>query len=190
MNLRLLTMASLNDPGLTGPYDSPEHEQGGPMIDGYLRILTTITAIGAGVSSGVFFAFSTFVMKGLGHLSAADGISAMKDINKAAPTPLFMLVLFGTGAVSIAVSAAALRHLDQRWAAYVLIGTALYLACLVLTMAYHVPRNNALALVDPRGPGAAHTWAQYLSSWTAWNHVRTVTALAGSTLFISALQAG
>jgi uncharacterized membrane protein len=84
----------------------------------------------------------------------------------------------------------ALGHLDQRWAVYLLIGTALYLACIVLTIVYHVPRNNALALVDPAGPGAAHAWAQYLSPWTAWNHVRTVTALAGSTLFIVALRAG
>jgi uncharacterized membrane protein len=101
-----------------------------------------------------------------------------------------MLALFGTGAVSIALSVVALGHLDQRWAVYLLIGTALYLACIVLTIVYHVPRNNALALVDPAGPGAAHAWAQYLSPWTAWNHVRTVTALAGSTLFIVALRAG
>lgn len=137
----------------------------------------------------MFFAFSTFVMKALGRLPAAEGIRSMNAINKAAPTPLFMLALFGTGAVSVTLSVLALRHLDQRWAAYVLIGTALYLACVLLTMAYHVPRNNALALVDPSSPGAARTWAQYVSSWTAWNHVRAVTALAGGTAFIVALRA-
>ena len=160
------------------------------MMDGYLRILTVIAAVGAGVSGGVFFAFSTFVMKALGRLPAAESISAMHAINKAAPTPLFMLALFGTGVVSIVLSAVALRHLDQRWAVYLLTGTALYLVCLVLTMVYHVPRNDALALVDPAGPGAAHAWAHYLSPWTAWNHVRTVTAMAGSTAFIIAIQAG
>jgi len=160
------------------------------MMDGYLRILTVIAAVGAGVSGGVFFAFSTFVMKALGRLPAAEGISAMKAINKAAPAPLFMLALFGTGVVSIVLSAVALRHLDQRWAVYVLTGTALYLVCVVLTVVYHVPRNDALALVDPAGPGAAHAWAHYLSPWTAWNHVRTVTAMAGSTAFIIAIQAG
>jgi uncharacterized membrane protein len=159
------------------------------MIDGYLRILTIIAAVGAGVSGGVFFAFSTFVMKALGRLPAAQGISAMHAINKAAPAPLFMLALFGTGAVSIVLSSVALRHLDQRWAVYVLTGAALYLVCVVLTIVYHVPRNNALALVDPTAPGAAHAWAHYLTSWTAWNHVRTVTALAGSTAFIIALRA-
>ena len=160
------------------------------MIGGFPQTLTVIAAVGAGVSGGVFFAFSTFVMKALGRLSAAEGISAMNAVNKAAPAPLFMLALFGTAAVSIVLSVVALRHLGQPWAVYVLAGTALYLVCIVLTAAYHVPRNNALALVDPRGPGAAGAWAQYLSSWTAWNHVRTVTALAGSTAFILALRAG
>lgn len=160
------------------------------QIDGYVKTLTVIAAVGAGISGGVFFAFSTFVMKALGRLPAAQGLSAMNAINKAAPAPLFMLALFGTGVVGVAVSVAALRHLDQRWAAYLLAGTALYLVCVIVTVCYHVPRNDALALVDPAGPGAAHAWASYLSPWTAWNHVRTVTALAGSALFIIALRAG
>ena len=160
------------------------------MIAGYPRTLTIVAAVGAGLSGGVFFAFSTFVMKALGRLPDADAISAMKAINKSAPSPLFMLALFGTGAVSIALSVVALRHLDQSWAAYVLVGGALYLVCVVLTMAYHVPHNDALALVDPSSPGAARAWAQYHSGWTAWNHVRTVTALAGATTFILALRAG
>jgi len=180
MNLRLLTMVSLTRRGLT---------EGMAQIDGYLKTLTVIAAVGTGISGGVFFAFSTFVMKALGRLPAAQGLSAMHAINKTAPTPLFMLALFGTGAVSIAMSIAALRHLDQRWAAYLLAGTALYLVCVIVTVCYHVPRNDALALVSPTDPGAAHAWAGYLSSWTAWNHVRTVTALAGSALFILALRA-
>ncbi|MBO0818411.1 MAG: hypothetical protein J2P30_25030, partial [Actinobacteria bacterium] len=90
------------------------------MIDGYPRILTIIAAVGTGVSAGVFFAFSTFVMKALGRLPAIQGISAMQALNKAAPAPLFMLALFGTGALSIALSAVAMGHLDQRWAVCVL----------------------------------------------------------------------
>jgi uncharacterized membrane protein len=159
------------------------------MIDGYPRAFTIIAAVGAGVSAGVFFAFSTFVMKALGRLPTAQAISAMNAINKAAPTPLFMLALFGTAAVCIGLSVVALRHLDQRWAVYLLAASALYLACAVLTIIYHVPRNDALALVDPSSPGAAHAWAHYLQPWTAWNHVRTITALAGTTAFILALRA-
>ena len=113
------------------------------MIDGYARTLTILAALGAGISGGVFFAFSTFVMKALGRLPDAEGMSAMNAINKAAPTPLFMLTLFGTAGVSIALSVVALRNLDQNWAPYLLIGSALYLVCVVVTIVYHVPRNDA-----------------------------------------------
>jgi uncharacterized membrane protein len=57
-------------------------------------------------------------------------------------------------------------------------------------MAYHVPHNDALALVDPRSPDAARAWGQYVSPWTAWNHMRTVTALTAATAFILGLRAG
>jgi uncharacterized membrane protein len=155
----------------------------------YARNLAIIAAVGAGISGGVFFAFSTFVMKAIDRLPTAQSITAMNAMNKAAPAPLFMLALFGTAAVGLALSVAALRHLDQRWGAYALTGTALYLVSVILTIAYHVPHNDALALVDPTGPGAARAWANYFSPWTAWNHVRTVTALAGSTAFILAVRA-
>jgi uncharacterized membrane protein len=161
--------------------------RGGPMIDGYLRSLTIVAAVGAGLSAGVFFAFSTFVMKALGRLPASEGLQAMNAINKAAPTPLFMLPLFGTAVLCVILSVNALRHLDQRWAVFVLIGSVLYVACVVLTIVYHVPRNDALARVDPHGPEAARAWAGYLQPWTAWNHVRSVTALAGAVALILAL---
>jgi uncharacterized membrane protein len=113
----------------------------------------------------------------------------MNAINKAAPNPLFMLALFGTGAVSTALSIVALRHLDEPWATYLVIGSALYLVCVVVTMAYHVPHNDALARIDPRAPNAGNAWSRYHSPWTACNHLRTVTALGSTTSFILALRA-
>ena len=72
---------------------------------------------------------------------------------------------------------------------YLLVGGALYLASIVLTIAYHVPRNDALALVDPTGTAAADEWRHYLTPWTAWNHVRTVVSLGGAVSFILAPRA-
>ncbi|MGI9030825.1 MAG: hypothetical protein ACR2HP_12705 [Ilumatobacteraceae bacterium] len=46
-----------------------------------------VTAVGSVVVGGVFFAFSTFVMKGLAGLPAPTGIAAMQAINLAAPAP-------------------------------------------------------------------------------------------------------
>jgi len=47
------------------------------MIDGYLFALTLLVAIGCGIVGGVFFGFSTFVMKALARLPAAQGLAAM-----------------------------------------------------------------------------------------------------------------
>ena len=58
-----------------------------------------------------------------------------------------------------------------------MIGAAGYLVGVIgLTMAYHVPLNDALARFDPATGDAARTWADYSGGWTALNHLR---ALAG-----------
>ncbi len=51
------------------------------MSDGLLHILTLISALGCGLVGGIFFAFSTFVMKALTRLPPAQGIAAMQSIN-------------------------------------------------------------------------------------------------------------
>jgi uncharacterized membrane protein len=65
----------------------------------------------------------------------------------------------------------------------------LYVAGIVLTIAYHIPRNDALGLVDPNGAGAAAEWVTYARNWTAWNHVRTLTSLAGAVVLTLAVRA-
>jgi uncharacterized membrane protein len=35
---------------------------------------------------------------------------------------------------------------------------------------------------------AAREWQAYLSSWTAWNHVRTATAFIGAALMLVGLR--
>jgi uncharacterized membrane protein len=59
----------------------------------------------------------------------------------------------------------------------------------VLTIVYHVPSNDALAVVDPAGAGAAGVWRHYVTGWTAWNHVRTLTSLAAAVILALAVRA-
>jgi uncharacterized membrane protein len=54
-------------------------------------------------------------------------------------------------------------------------------------MLFNVPRNDALAAVDPASAAGAALWASYLTSWTAWNHVRTSAALAATAALILTL---
>jgi uncharacterized membrane protein len=41
--------------------------------------------------------------------------------------------------------------------------------------------------VEAESDEGALLWQRYLSDWTAWNHVRTIAALAASAAFIMAL---
>jgi uncharacterized membrane protein len=71
---------------------------------------------------------------------------------------------------------------------YLVTGGLLYfLGDVVVTIVFNVPRNNALAAADPASADGARVWTDYLVTWTRWNHVRTVTALAAAALFTFAL---
>lgn len=158
------------------------------MSAGLPQTLLIVGVAGSGIVAGVFFAFSTFVMRALSRLPAPSGIAAMQAINVAAPTPLFMLALFGSALVGAAVGVIAIVEWGDASATYALLGALASLVPVVLTGAYHVPRNNALAAVDPNTPAAAELWAKYLREWTAWNHVRTLGALVAVVLFALALR--
>jgi uncharacterized membrane protein len=149
-----------------------------------------VAAVGSGIVGGVFFAFSTFVMKALDRVPASQSISAMQAINKAAPNGWFMAALFGTAFACIAVGIAAIGRWGKPGAPYLLIGGAIYLISVIVTMAYHVPRNNALATVDPNGVDSVRRWAAYGPAWTAWNHLRTISSIAAATLLTIGLRIG
>ena len=158
------------------------------LLAGATKTLTMITAVGAGVAGGVFFAFSTFVMPALHRLPKPQGMAAMQSINKAAPNPLFMAVLFGTFVLGVVVAVSGLRHRGPA-TPWLVAGAAAYLVQIVLTVAYHVPRNNALALLDPAASGSVAAWQHYYTGWTLLNHVRTIVSIAASACFVVALRA-
>ena len=158
------------------------------MMDVVLTVLTLLAALGCAMVGGVFFAFSSFVMKALARLPAEQGIAAMQAINVTAVTFAFMAALFGTAAACGVLAVWALFAWDERIAPYLLVGSALYLVgTILLTITYHVPRNNELARVEPRSAEAESHWRRYLSGWTAWNHLRAVAALAAAATLTVAL---
>ncbi len=144
--------------------------------------------LGSGLVAGIFFAFSSFVMRALGQLRENQGIAAMKAINVTVLNPWFFLAFFGTGAVCLPIAFLALGSAAGIHRAYLLAGCALYLlGCVLVTMAFNVPLNNRLAAAEPESSGAEALWADYLSRWTLWNHVRTAASLAAAGLFVMAL---
>ena len=158
------------------------------MIDDLLFALTLITALGSGLVAGSLYAFSTFVMKGLARIPAAQGIAAMQSINITVINPWFMAAFIGTAPASLLVVVFSLLRWNEAGAVYLLSGgLAYFVGTFLVTIAFNIPRNDALADVDPASASGARLWASYVTSWTAWNHVRTAAALAAEVLLIIAL---
>jgi len=150
--------------------------------------LVFATAIGAALVSGIFFAFSTFVMQALGRLIPREGIAAMQSINVVVINPLFFLAFFGTGALCVATIAASLLSETGVSLAPALTGGLLYIVgCVGVTIVGNVPLNERLAKVDPDDAAAEALWNLYLARWTLWNHVRTAASLAAAAFLVIAM---
>jgi len=151
--------------------------------------LSLIAALGCGLIAGVFFAFSSFVMRALGRLPASSGIAPMQSINAVVLNPVFLGTFVGTAIVCVLAIIAALLTWHDQQSAYMLVGGILYLiGSFLVTIVFNVPLNNVLAGIGADDPESANVWAKYRVQWTAWNHVRTAAALAAAASFTLALR--
>jgi len=157
-------------------------------MSSWMDLAVLVSALGCGLMAGFFFAFSICVMKALGAIPPAHGISAMQSINVAVINPWFLTPYFGMALLSVLLSIAAVLRWHEPGAAYVVAGGLLYfLGTFLVTMLFNVPRNNALAAVAATSTEGGALWTDYLIAWTKWNHVRTIAALAGAASFTVAL---
>jgi uncharacterized protein (TIGR02246 family) len=151
-------------------------------------VLAFVSALGSGLVAGIFFAFSNFVMKALARVPPVQGIAAMQSINVVVLNRWFFVVFFGTAVCCLALAITSFVRWQKPGAGYLLAGSMLYLiGTILVTMACNVPLNDALAAGDPSSVNAVPLWTNYLKSWTAWNHVRTIAALAAAASFTIAL---
>jgi uncharacterized membrane protein len=112
----------------------------------------------------------------------------MQSINRLAVTPPFMTVLFGTAVACLGLLVWAAISWGERPVALVFVGGALYVVGTSgVTIVCNVPLNYGLAKLDTRGAEAATRWERFVARWTAWNHVRTVAALAAAAALTVAL---
>jgi len=144
----------------------------------------TVALLGSALIGGVFFAFSSILMKALARVPPAEGIAAMQSINVVVINPSFLGAFFGTALLSLAAGGLALTRWEQPWASFFLGGAVCYvLGTFLVTIAGNVPLNDQLAAVSAVDPAAVELWNHYLDRWTMWNHVRTVASIVASILF-------
>jgi len=155
-------------------------------------ILASVAALFSAAAGGMMYSFSTFVMRGLDRTGPVDAITAMRGINaEANANPAFLLGYFGATILALAVGVIAAIQLRQPGSWLVLVGAVFAILGAVITMAFNVPLNNHLDTLNPQGlsvADAAREWQAYFSTWTAWNHARTVTSFIGAGLLLAGLR--
>lgn len=153
-----------------------------------LDSLPLLVCVGAGLVGGVFFAFSSFVMRALADLPAEHGIRAMQRINVVVLNPGFLGVFVGTAVLSgICVVAGFFPWGERRSLLLLIAGIAYLLGSFGVTAGFNVPRNERLARLAPESAEAAAYWPRYRREWLWWNHVRTAASLAAAACAAGAL---
>jgi uncharacterized membrane protein len=153
-------------------------------LDDLSRILALAAVLGTGVICGVFFAFSSFVMRALGRLPTEQGLAAMQSINVVVINPHFLGTFLGTAGISLAVMVVSgLRWGEAGAALYAAGGLLYFVGTFLVTGLGNVPLNNSLEKVDSGDANAVDAWNDYLRRWTRLNHLRTAAALLATLSF-------
>jgi uncharacterized membrane protein len=151
-------------------------------------VLTTIAAIASAAAAGMMYVFSTFVMRGLDRTGPVTAITAMRGINvEANGNAPFLLAYLGAAVLAIAVGVVAVVQFGRPGSGMILAGAIFGVLGAVITIAFNVPLNNHLDTFDPAAvppTEAATQWQTYYTTWSAWNHVRAVTAVIAPVLML------
>jgi uncharacterized membrane protein len=149
-----------------------------------------VAAIGSGITAGIFFAFSSFVMPALQRIQSAQGVVAMKLIDTEVINFSFMGAFCGTGLLCVVLGVGSLFMWTHEGAKFVLVASLLYLVGRCgTTVVFNVPLNDKLArIADPTE--AVSFWPEYVALWTRWNHVCTIASVASAALFTESLCLG
>ncbi len=149
-----------------------------------IPVVGTTVLLGSALVGGIFFAFSSFVMKALAGMPSAEGIGAMQSINVVVLNPSFLGVFMGTAVVSLGAGGLALACWGRPSAPFFLGGALFYLVgTYLVTLRGNVPLNNQLAALSATDPAARDVWEHFVSRWTMWNHVRTAAAMVAALLY-------
>jgi uncharacterized membrane protein len=140
--------------------------------------------LGSAIIGGVFFAFSSFIMKALARVPSSAGIAAMQSINVVVLNRSFLGTFFGTTAISLLVAGLAIRGWGSPSAPWFLAAAVLYVVgTFLITILGNVPLNDQLAGSPAADPASVTVWEHYLDRWTMLNTVRAVAAMVAVLLF-------
>jgi uncharacterized membrane protein len=133
------------------------------LMDTTAEYLAFAARLLTGLLAGLFFAYAVSVMPALHAMDDRTFTTVINKINVVIVNPVFMVVFLGAPAVAVAL----LLWQRSPWA---VAGAVFAIATLVVTFAFNIPLNNALADGGSR--------QAFENPWVVWNIVRTLTSAA------------
>ncbi len=144
------------------------------------------TAVGMALVSGVFLAFSDFVMRSLRRASPTVGIEAMQLINREVYGSAFLVALLGLVPVSGVLAVYAVLRIEGLASGWFVAGAAIYgIGVVLVTMLGNVPMNRRLDLMAAEAVETRDYWQHYARRWTCLNHLRTLASALAAAAFVA-----
>lgn len=144
------------------------------------KLVLGAATVAMGLIAGVFYIFACAVMPALARSDDRTYVEVMRNINTVIQNPVFFLSFMGA-LVLTGVSAWWSRgSASARWVWAALVAYALVF---LVTVAFSIPLNNALAAKGD--PSALRT--HFEGPWVAWNVVRAVGSTAAVAFLTRAL---
>jgi len=141
-------------------------------MSGLITVIIVASISGAGLVTGLLFAFSNFIMRALADLPPDKGMFAMQRINETIINPVFMVLFLGTPILCSMVAVNSGLKINETGSPFLLVGALAYLiGPFGITMRFNVPLNNLLARADVSN--SDEIWPMYQKKWQRWNHIRT-----------------
>lgn len=141
-------------------------------MSGIITVIIVAAITGAGLVTGLLFAFSNFVMKALADLTSDKGMFAMQRINEIIINPVFLVLFLGTPILCSVIAVNSGLKINEPGSMFLLVGALAYLiGPFGITVLFNVPLNNQLARAEV--PDADDIWPMYQEKWQRWNHIRT-----------------
>ncbi len=144
-------------------------------------VLAVVAMLGSALIGGVFYAFSSFIMKALARMPTEEGIAAMQSINIVVINASFLGAFIGTAVISLMLAVLAIKGWGMPSAPWLLAGALLYLlGTFLVTGLGNVPLNEKLAAVSATDSSAVAVWEHFLDQWTTLNTLRAAASVTAA----------
>ena len=125
------------------------------------EVVLRAAQVTSGLLAGLYFAYAVSVMPALKRMPDQVFVDVMNTINVVIVNPVFLLLAF----LGAPVTAVAYLFWGQPGCA--IVGAVLGVVTLLISFAFNIPLNNALAKDNQREP--------FEEKWVRWNAVRFLT---------------